>query len=234
MANECELQNFAPNVTLVDGPTVHALGLPFPTRMIVLRLSNGSLWVNSPVHVSAEVLKYISELGAVKYLVAPTRLHVWRLEEWHGLFPDAELWSTPQMPRKFRNLPITGILTDTVPQGWTDDLDQLVFRGNLFFEEVHFFHRPSRTLIVADFLQNHLPVKGRPFVNALCRLFGAAYPQGGVPYDIRWSFIDRRRARQSLDKLLSWDFEHLIVAHGACVRTQGRQFVERAFRWLKR
>jgi hypothetical protein len=184
--------------------------------------------------VSPETLAGISALGTVKYLVAPTRLHVWRLEEWHALFPDAELWGSPTIPRQFRHLPFTGILADDAPRGWSDDLDQLVFRGNLFIDEVHFFHRASRSLIVADFLQNHRPVNGRPFVNTLCRLFGAAYPQGGVPYDIRWSFVHRQRARQSLEKLLSWNFENLIVAHGVCVRACGREFVERAFRWLKR
>ncbi|HEY3897658.1 MAG TPA: DUF4336 domain-containing protein [Chthoniobacter sp.] len=218
---------------LVDGPSVRAIGLPFPTRMIVVRLTDGALWVNSPVHVSPELLASLPAVGPVKYLVAPTRLHVWRLEEWHTLFPDAELWGPPQIPRQFRHLPFRGMLNDEPPRGWSEDLDQLVFRGNLFVEEVHFFHRASRSLIVADFLQNHRPVEGRPFVNTLCRLFGAAYPRGGVPYDIRWSFLDRKRARQSLEKLLSWDFENLIVAHGVCIRTHGREFVERAFRWLK-
>lgn len=40
---------------------------------------------------------------------------------------------------------------------------------------------------------------------------------GGVPRDARWSFIDRGKARASLATLLSWDFDKVIVAHGACV-----------------
>jgi hypothetical protein len=84
------LQLFAEDIAIVDGPPVRAMGILFPTRMIVVKLTDGSLWVNSPVAVSAEVLGLIMALGTVKYLVAPTKLHVWRLEAWHALFADAE------------------------------------------------------------------------------------------------------------------------------------------------
>jgi hypothetical protein len=59
-----------------------------------------------------------------------------------------------------------------------------------------------------------------------------AHPHGGVPLDIRLSFINRHAARNSLAKLLSWDFDKLIVAHGLCVETDAKRFVERAFQWL--
>jgi hypothetical protein len=84
-------QKFAENVSIINGPQVRAFGLPFPTRMILVQLADGSLWVNSPVSVPREVLDRIAALGPVRYLVAPTRMHVWRLEEWHVLFPEAEL-----------------------------------------------------------------------------------------------------------------------------------------------
>ena len=72
---------------MVDGPPVHLIGLAFPTRMIIVRLADGSLWVNSPVDVRSEVLDGIKALGSVKYLVVPTKLHFWRLEAGHELFP---------------------------------------------------------------------------------------------------------------------------------------------------
>jgi 3-deoxy-D-arabino-heptulosonate 7-phosphate (DAHP) synthase len=52
--------------------------------------------------------------------------------------------------------------------------------------------------------------------------------------DIKLSFIRRNLARQSLRKLLSWDFDKLIIAHGPCIEKDARAFVERAFRWLAR
>jgi Domain of unknown function (DUF4336) len=229
-----DLQKFAENVSIIDGPPVRAVGVPLPTRMIVVKLADGSSWVNSPVSVPLEVLDRIATAGPVRYLVAPTKLHVWRLEEWHARFPDAELWAPPQIPNEFKHLPFTGILGGTVPQGWADDLDQLVFKGNLFVQEVFFFHKSSRTVILADFIQNHPIVPGKPILNALWKVAGVVYPHGGVPCDIRLSFTDRNLARRSLKRLLSWDFDKLIIAHGVCVEKDARPFVELAFRWLVR
>jgi hypothetical protein len=85
--------------------------------------------------------------------------------------------------------------------GWAADLDQLVFKGNLFIQEVFFLHKLSRTLIAADFIQNHPIEPGKPLLSILWRLGGVAYPSGGVPLDIRLSFTDRTLARRSLEKL---------------------------------
>jgi hypothetical protein len=86
--------------------------------------------------------------------------------------------------------------------------------------------------MVADFIQNHPIEPGKPILNALWKIFGVAYPCGGVGLDIRLSFTDRKLARRCLEKLFSWDFDKLIVAHGICVEKDARSFVERAFRWL--
>jgi hypothetical protein len=58
--------------------------------------------------------------------------------------------------------------------------------------------------------------------------------RGGVALDIRLSFTNRKLARRSLRKLLSWDFDKLIIAHGVCIEKDAKPFVERAFRWLAR
>src|SRR3974377_1445317 len=132
--------------------------------MVVTRLSDGSLWVDSPVFVSFDTLKRVTALGPVRYLMAATPRHVWRLAGWHAQFPDAQLWAAKPSPPTFKkgNLEFTGILTDTPPRAWADDLEQVPFRGNPLIEEVIFLHRKSRTVILDDLIQNHLAVNGRP------------------------------------------------------------------------
>jgi hypothetical protein len=231
-----ELQSFGKNLWIVNGPDVRDMGILFTTRMTVVKLSDGALWVDSPVPVQADMLKAIAELGPVRYLVAATPRHFWRLESWHALFPEAQLWSARTTPftLKGANLPLTGVLEDVPPQGWAKDLDQLAFKGNPLIEEVIFFHQESRTVILDDLIQIHPMVKGKPFRNLLFKLEGVTYPKGGVGLDIRLSFIHRKLARQSLEKLLSWDFDKLVIAHGDCVEKDAKPFVERAFRWLGR
>jgi hypothetical protein len=227
-----ELKKFAEEIWITDGPPVYNLGIPLTTRLIVVRLGNGLLWVNSPVSLDPDTRHQIEALGPVRYLIAPTKFHVWRLEEWHQLFPEAEMWASPQIPRKFKHWQFRGILGEASPAEWADDIDQLVFKGNCLVQEVNFLHRHSRTAILTDFVQNHPGKSGRPILNILWKLAGVAYPLGGVPLDIRISFIDRKTARQSLEKLLSWDFDKLIIAHGVCVDKDARRVVQHAFRWL--
>ena len=228
------MQAFAENLWIIDGPLVRDMGIWFPTRVVVARLSDGSLWVDSPVSMSFETLKRLTELGPVKYLVAATPRHVWRLESWHALFPEAELWA----PRKTLltlqkgRLTFTGTLGDAPPKSWSHDLDQLAFKGNPLGEEVIFFHKRSRTVILDDLIQSHPPAKGKHCNNALTRLSGVR-PPGGVGLDIRLTFTNRRLARQSLEELMSWDFDRLIIAHGPCIEKDAKPAVEQAFRWLR-
>ncbi len=231
-----ELQPFAKSLWLVDGPNVRDMGMMFTTRMTVVKLASGSVWVESPVSVPPDTLERITELGPVRYLVAATPRHFWRLESWHALFPEAQLWSsrTTRLTLKKLSLPVTGVLGDVPPQAWADDFDQLVFKGNPLLDEVLFFHKLSGTVILGDLIQIHPRVKGEPIRNALFKLEGVASPDGGVGLDIRLTFTNRMLARRSLETLLSWDFDKLIIAHGPCIEKDAKPFVERAFRWIAR
>ena len=44
--------------------------------MAVLRLSNGSLWVHSPVQLDDTLAAALDELGDVKHIVSPNYEHV--------------------------------------------------------------------------------------------------------------------------------------------------------------
>ena len=45
-----DLAAFAENIWIVDGPIVRDMGVIFTARMAVVKLSDGSLWVNSFIH----------------------------------------------------------------------------------------------------------------------------------------------------------------------------------------
>lgn len=235
-----DVEAFAENIFIIDGPLVQDMGIWFPTRMAVVKLDSGSLWVNSPVQVPPNTLEQIKAMGEVKYLVAATPRHIWRLEPWNALFPDAQLWVTPQIRSKVKFLMVIGrkplpyrLLENRPPRRtWEDEIDQLIFEGSPLLKEVFFYHRRSRTVILDDIIQNHPFQKDRPVSNALIKFMGVTYPHGGVGHDIQMSFMNRKVARRSLQKLLAWDFDKLIIAHGACVRKDAKYFVKSAFRWL--
>jgi hypothetical protein len=224
------MREFGPDIWLIDGPPVRAFGIWLPTRMVVVRLRDGSLWINSPVAVSKSLLASMEGIGPPRYLIAPTPLHVWRLDEWRRLFPQAELWGPPGLARSPRRKMFAGLLGDEPPEQWEADLDQVVFKGNAFVQEVEFFHKPSRTLVFADFLQNYPPDKSRRLLSALQRLGGVSGL--GVPIDVRLTTFNRKFARLSVAQMLGWDFDGLVVAHGENLAREAKPSVRRAFGWL--
>jgi Domain of unknown function (DUF4336) len=209
---------------------VRVFGIRLPTRMIVVRLRDGSIWINSPVAASQSLRASIEDLGPIRYLVAPTPLHIWRLEKWQGFFPEAEPWGPPSLASSSRKSTFAGVLSDEAPAQWQEDFDQTVFKGNVFVQEVEFLHKWSRTLIFADFMQNFPPERNRPFVRTVQRLAGVSGP--GVSIDIRLTFLNRRLGRLSLAKMFSWDFDRLVVAHGEPVDRDAKACFRRAFAWL--
>jgi hypothetical protein len=231
-----ERREFADDLWLVEGPVVRDMGAYFTTRMTVARVADGSVWISSPVPVSFATLKWISELGPVRYLIAATPRHVWRLATWHTLFPDAELWAS--RPTSFTlqkgPLPIKGYLSDATPAAWSTDFDQLEFKGNRLLSEVLFLHRTSHTVILDDIIQRNPILEGKALTNFIFKIGGVQYPDGGMPLDMRLTFTNRGLARQSLHKLLSWDFDRLIIAHGPCIEADAKSAVKRAFSWLEK
>lgn len=55
-----------------------------------------------------------------------------------------------------------------------------------------------------------------------------------MPADRRASFMfgNKQQARVSLEKILSWQPEQLIVSHGKCVPGGATEFLTESFHWL--
>ena len=65
------------------------------------------------------------------------------------------------------------------------------------------------------------------------RLAGAADPDGKAPADLRLTFFGRKdEARTSLERMLAWKPEKVIMAHGRWYERDGTEELRRAFRWL--
>jgi hypothetical protein len=84
----------AANIGIVDGPfeylTVGGAKLPFPftTRMTVVRLSNGDLFLHSPIKFDRRLANGLLGLGAVRHLVSPNQFHYAHIGEWAKAFPN--------------------------------------------------------------------------------------------------------------------------------------------------
>ena len=216
---------------IVDGSRVRMLGIPFPTRMTVVRLADGGLWLHSPVEADERLFVAIEALGPIRHLVAPNKFHHLFFQTWAERFPYATTWAGPQL-RERVDIRFDHDLGDSAEACWALDLDQLLFLGSSVLPEAVFFHRPSRSLIVTDIFQNHEPRADGLLWRTIKRLNGVSAPHGGVPKDWQRTVRDHDAARRARDRMLAWDFTRLIIAHGRCIERDAHAHVVRAFAWL--
>src|ERR687889_1208149 len=170
---------------LVDGPVVRMSYLwgsfPFPTRMAVVRLRGGDLLLWSPTALDEGLRSRIDALGRVRHLISPNKFHYAHICAWKRAYPEATAWASPGVRERAASRGAEEVCFDRdlvdEPEGaWQADLDQLIFRGSRFMEEVVFFHRKTRTLLLADYIENFEVEKVGFFYAWMLRLAGVADP----------------------------------------------------------
>ncbi|MBN9220664.1 MAG: DUF4336 domain-containing protein [Mesorhizobium sp.] len=229
------LREFGPGIWIADGPTVTAAaGFHYPTRMAVIRLSSGGLFVWSPTALTDALRAEVDALGEVRFLIAPNSLHHVFLADWQRGYSGAGVYAAPGLREKRRDIRFDGDLGDMADADWAGDLDQVVMRGNRITTEVVFFHRRSKTVLFTDLIQHFRPgwFKGWRALVARLDLMVAAEPS--VPRKFRAAFTDRPAARAAIERILAWPAEKVLMAHGEPVTEGAQAFLRRAFRWLVR
>lgn len=228
-----EASKIADDLWIVDGSTVRFFTLPFPTRMTVIQLSDGSLLIHSPIELTGKVREMVESIGVPRYLVSPNKLHHLFLEQWQSAYENALTFSAPGLQKKRPDLIFHGELGDHPNPAWEQDVDQLLFKGSRVMTEVVFFHRSSRTVIFGDLVENFDPQTLTWLQRLLARFGGVLAPNGQTPWDWRQSFLKPHdEARESLQKILSWHPQAVVMCHGLPVYEHATPFIESAFAWL--
>lgn len=221
----------AGHVWLAAYPVRYA-GTRFDARMTVLRLGDGRLMIHSPGPLEARHRAQLEDLGEVAFIVAPGNFHHLHVARAQQLFPAAETWIFPGVERKQPSLRFTGVLGERPPAAWAADLDQALVRGRIM-GEVALLHRASRTLVLVDLIENF--GDHTPGLHWLLRVYWKAMrmwnrPRPAPEYRLAWG--DRAAARASLERVLSWDFERIVLAHGALVEGRAHEVAREAWRGL--
>jgi len=207
-------------------------GVPLWHRMTVIRLNDGGLLVLSPTKLKSASQEEFQKLGPIVAIIAPSWWHDLYLREYLSAYPDARLYGAPTLVRWNRSLPFAGVLDDVAPSLWADEIDQVHVQGiGLFLDEMVFYHRCSRSLIVADLLFN-LSEKDAWITRTMGSLVIGPVPGCRFANLYRPVVVDRRRMRTAVERILDWDFEQIIVGHGAVVEIDGKEAFRTAFRWL--
>jgi len=203
----------------------------FSLRMTVIRLADGSLLLHSPIEIDDELAGSLADLGQVRHILAPNKLHHLFLAGAIARYPEASAYGAPGLAKKRRDIAFSDQLTDTAPAAWRDELDQVVMAGVPAVHEVVFFHRKSRSLIVTDLIFNIHQTKGL-LTGILLRLVGA-FRKPGQSRAWRLFTKDRSAAAQCLEVILGFDCRRVLMAHGDVLEGDLRPKLEKALAWMR-
>jgi hypothetical protein len=230
-------KSVAPGIGVVDGPIEYLtsvgirMPMPFTTRMTVISLENGDLFLHSPTVFDARLAAELRELGTVRHLVSPNQFHYAHLGEWQKVFPEAVAWASPGVRQRARarhvDVRFDRDLQPDPPEEWRREMDQTLVPGGIFKEFV-FFHKASATLILTDTIMNiELDKLDEPWRTAT-RISGMCHPHGQIFFGMRpplW--LQRKKRRAAFRKIRSWDPQRILLSHGRCFEEDAGEVIDR-------
>jgi len=224
-----DLQRLHDDVWTATAPQT-MLGLHLGTRMTIVRLPSGGLWVHSPIPLDDEGHEQLRALGPVEHVVAPNLYHHLHVGPMAHAHPGSVVHARPGLRKKRSDLHIDADLQGSTPDAWGDVFTAVHIEGTML-DEVVFLHRPSRMLISCDLVENFNTCE-----HLLTRVYlrlGGIYQKPGLSRPLRLVFQDRPRARAAIDRVIGLDFDTLVLSHGDLIHEGGPDVVAQSYRWLK-
>ena len=204
-------------------------GLQINTRMTVVRLANDELWIHAPIPISGALKESSDGLGLVQYIVAPNAYHHLFLADAAAAWPTAQVWGAKGLQKKRKDVRFDGFLREGDELPWAQEIEDKYLAG-VILDETVFFHPKTRTLISSDLVVNRMEPD-----DWLTKLYLRLSRMGdslGHTLLIKMCFRDKVKARASVDRVLEWDFDRIVMAHGEVLESGGREAMTEAFRWL--
>jgi len=222
-----------------DYDQVLPLGFQFPARMTVLPLAAGKLALVSPIPIDDARAAAIAELGEVEFLIAPNLLHHLYLDAAIRRYPRARVVAPGRLRGKKPELRVDvaldpeldpAALARAVPPELSAAVDVVAIGGVPGLDELVFYHRATRTLVVTDLVFHVTQPRG--WMAHLTFFLVGCYRRLGSSRALRLLVKDRAAARASVERVLALPFETLVVAHGDVIEQEAQARLGQALAWL--
>lgn len=225
MSESNELVSVAAGVWTMTFP-LKVLGVDIRRVVTVLELEGGKVLVHSTAPFGAGEVAAIRALGDPVWLVDALLRHDTFAAEGRAAFPEARYFAPPGFDAG------DGIATESLllpPPEWAGEIDVLAVDGAPDFGEVVMLHRSSRTLVVGDLVVN-FPGDEGPWSELMFKLGAVGgHTQPGVTRPFKHAIKDVAAFLKSLETILSWDFERIVVGHGEPVLSDAKAKLRKAF-----
>lgn len=205
---------------------------PLRRRMTIVRLECGGLLIHSPVRMNDEDMRHLDALGPVRYLVMPNLGHGSELPWYAGRYSEAKIYVPAEAGKKLSGkLSISGVLGRDWPEELREQLPCLPIDG-MRWGETAFFHPRSSTLILTDLVFNFRSTDFKGLTKRLMK-WNRAVDRFGPTRSFYFFFAKNRKTlRQSIGKVLEWDFDRVIMSHGHILESGGRTALAEGFSGL--
>jgi hypothetical protein len=231
------LKAVADGVWIVDStPIKVGGGMPLPIRMSVIRLASGDLLLHSPAQYTDDLKTALETLGPIRHLIAPSIGHWMFVHDWQQACHDAKTWAVQGLKDRSQvraaGIRIDAELGGDAPETWAGEIDQVLIRAPIF-KEVDFFHRASRTLVLTDLILNVAPEELPPLSRVIAAALGILAPNGRAPVYVRALLkLNRTEVTQAAARLVAFNPERVIFAHGRWFDRDGAAQLRRSLSWL--
>jgi hypothetical protein len=221
------IKKFADNLWLAEDDKFSVGGLQIGSRMTIMRLNNGGLLIHSPIPLLEIIKDSIASMGTPKFIIAPNTMHHMFVRQFHDEYPDAELYIVPELRKKRHDLFFARDLADELMYPWSDEIKQHAVMGIPKLGEFVFFHSSSKTLILTD-LAFYITANHTLLTTFFFWLNGT-YNKFSPSRMFRLFFLkDKYQFKKSIDYILEWDFEGIIISHGKLIERDGKDIFREA------
>jgi hypothetical protein len=200
------------------------------SRMTVIKLKNGELFVHNPIRFTPEIRQELDDFGLVSTVVAPNDLHHLFIKDFMVSYSGAEYVGSPGLRIKRNDLKFSRYFNDEYCPEWKSEIDFVVFQGSKSFHEIVFYHLASKSLILTDLAMN-LKGKYSP-LHRLIFWFLGLYHCFATSSKVKSLVKNRVLAREALNKMLHWPFERIIMSHGEIILQDCPEKLRKALAWL--
>jgi len=212
---------------------VQFLGMVLYARTTIIKLPDGELLVHDPCKINETVKQEIDALGEVQYIIAPGNFHHLFVTDFQQYYPQAETFLCPGLERKRPDISFDWILGNRPDPRWGGVLEQVVVQGTKFIWEVAFFHKPSKTLILVDLLENigddfkhPVGITLRFWWKVIFKMWNN--PKPAPEYQVGWG--DKDKVKMAFNRILNWNADRIILAHGEFIEKDVNTVLQSAWK----
>ncbi len=204
-------------------------GVELGTRMTIVDLDGtGTLLVHSPIRLTEELKSGIDALGKVTYVIAPNKWHHLFVGDFKASYPLAQFYCAPGLEKKRKDFKFDAVISKEQNFPWNPSLEHKLVQGVPIFNEVVFFHPLSKTLILTD-LALHICKSPSLLTRTVLKLIGNYGLFGWAKIEKKIYVRNKTDFKTSIENILNWDIEKILLTHGTLVTENGKQRLRDAF-----